>query len=180
MSDSLQFVPALSRPELLAEPVRAVLERWAEAPWSEDVQVAEIDPAFAGGSELCDHYGLDPKFGGNCLVIEARRGGVFKRAACLIPPGTRADLNGVVRRHLQVRQVTMLDRDSAVSDSNMDYGSITVIGLPSDWPVLIDASLSDLPRLVIGSGRLRAKLRLPGEALADMTGATVLTGLVRS
>jgi prolyl-tRNA editing enzyme YbaK/EbsC (Cys-tRNA(Pro) deacylase) len=160
--------------------VRDVLVRWTEASWFADVQVAEIDPAFAGGLELCAHYGLDQDSGGNCLLIEARRGADLTTAACLIPPGTRADLNGVVRRHLKARQVTMLDREHAIADSKMEYGSITVVGLPIDWPVLIDASLSDLPQLVIGSGRLRGKLRLPGKALTAMTGATVLTGLVRS
>ncbi|MEV5409601.1 YbaK/EbsC family protein [Thermopolyspora sp. NPDC052614] len=179
MNESLSFVQALSRPDLLATPVRLALERWSGASWFDRVQVAEIDPAAASGLDLCRRYGLDPASGGNCLIVEARRGKQSRPAACLVPPGTKADLNGLVRRHLNARQVTMLDRERAITDSGMEYGSITVIGLPSEWPVLVDASLSDLPDLIIGSGRLRSKLKLPANALLDMTGAAVLVGLGR-
>jgi prolyl-tRNA editing enzyme YbaK/EbsC (Cys-tRNA(Pro) deacylase) len=179
MSD-LEFVFALSRPELLAPSVEATISRWKSAPWIEQVRVAEIDPTFAGGIDFCTRYGFSLKEAGNSIIIEARRGVKIQRAACLVPPDTRADLNGLARRHLNARQVSLLSHDQAISQTGMEYGSITVIGLPSTWPVLIDSSLTGVEQLVIGSGRLRAKLCLPGCALVEMTRGIKIDALGRS
>ncbi len=53
----------------------------------------------------------------------------------------------------------------------------TPIGLPADWPVLVDAAVLNAPLIVVGSGLRRSKLVLPGAALASLPGAQVLTGL---
>lgn len=37
----------------------------------------------------------------------------------------------------------------------MEYGGITPIGLPADWPLLIDSAVVDLPYVLVGSGRRR-------------------------
>lgn len=50
----------------------------------------------------------------------------------------RADTNGVVRRHLDVRKISFAPMDEAVALTGTQYGSITPIGLPDDWPVLVD------------------------------------------
>lgn len=64
MIEALAFEPALSRPELLAEPVRLCLEQHREAAWFGEVMVAGIDVRFAGGAKLCEHYGLDMRQAG--------------------------------------------------------------------------------------------------------------------
>ncbi|MHB1433073.1 MAG: YbaK/EbsC family protein, partial [Streptosporangiaceae bacterium] len=61
----------------------------------------------------------------------------------------------------------------------MEYGGITPIGLPADWPVLVDAAVAAAPLVVVGSGLRRSKLALAGKTLADLAGATVLDGLGR-
>ena len=48
----------------------------------------------------------------------------------------------------------------------MEYGSITVIGLPPDWTVLVDERLTKKDRVFIGSGKARSKLMVPGAVLA--------------
>ena len=53
---------------------------------------------------------------------------------------TRADVNGVVRRRLDVRKASFAPMDEAVALTGMEYGGITPIGLPKDWPVLVDAA----------------------------------------
>jgi prolyl-tRNA editing enzyme YbaK/EbsC (Cys-tRNA(Pro) deacylase) len=67
--------------------------------------------------------------------------------------------------------------DTAVGESGMEYGGITPIGLPAAWPLLIDAAVADAPYVVIGSGRRRGKLLVPGKALATLPGAVVLDSL---
>jgi prolyl-tRNA editing enzyme YbaK/EbsC (Cys-tRNA(Pro) deacylase) len=61
----------------------------------------------------------------------------------------------------------------------MEYGGITPIGLPADWPVFIDEAVATAPRVIIGSGLRRSKLTLPGAAAARLPGAVILAGLGR-
>jgi prolyl-tRNA editing enzyme YbaK/EbsC (Cys-tRNA(Pro) deacylase) len=69
--------------------------------------------------------------------------------------------------------------DQAVELTGMEYGGITPIGLPADWPVYVDAAVAATERVVIGSGIRRSKLTLPGSALASLPGAVVLPSLGR-
>ena len=69
--------------------------------------------------------------------------------------------------------------DVAVAETGMEYGGITPIGLPADWPIYVDEAVASTPRVVIGSGIRRSKLTLPGAALASLPGAVVLPGLGR-
>jgi prolyl-tRNA editing enzyme YbaK/EbsC (Cys-tRNA(Pro) deacylase) len=69
--------------------------------------------------------------------------------------------------------------DVAVAESGMEYGGITPVGLPTTWPLLVDAVVAAHPRVVVGSGVRRSKLILPGAALAALPGAEVLDGLGR-
>ena len=78
---------------------------------------------------------------------------------------TRADVNGMVRRELDVRKASFAPRDVAVAETGMEYGGITPIGLPAGWPVLVDAAVAATAQVVIGSGVRRSKLVLPGALL---------------
>src|SRR5580693_1676476 len=103
MSFELVFHPALSQPHLLAAPVSAALR---DLPGAEEVQVAEIDPALADTAAFCERYGVSPEESANCVVIAARRGGNTTYAACVVAATTRADVNGLVRRHLDARKAS--------------------------------------------------------------------------
>jgi prolyl-tRNA editing enzyme YbaK/EbsC (Cys-tRNA(Pro) deacylase) len=70
--------------------------------------------------------------------------------------------------------------DAATAASAMESGGITPLGLPSDWPILIDAAVAAADRVVIGSGVRRSKISLPGAALAELPNAVVLTDLGRT
>jgi hypothetical protein len=59
----------------------------------------------------------------------------------------------------------------------MAYGGITPVGLPADWPVLVDPAVAAAGVVVIGSGVRGSKLALPGSTLAALPGAEVLEGL---
>ena len=92
---------------------------------------------------------------------------------------TRADVNGLARRQLDVRKASFAAMDVAVEQTAMEYGGITPIGVPATWPVFVDAAVAATPRVIVGSGVRRSKLLLPGEALARLPGALVLDGLGR-
>ena len=98
-------------------------------------------------------------------------------AACVILATTRADVNGTVRRRLGAKKASFAAMDEAVALSGMEYGGITPLGLPSDWPVLVDSAVLQRDVAVIGSGLRRSKLALPGSALADLPSVEVIDGL---
>ena len=177
MSLPLSFQPALSSPELLAPPVYAALRSW---PAADEVQVAAIDPALADTAAFCERYGVAPEESVNCVVVAGKRGGETSFAACMVTSTTRADVNGLVRRYLRARKASVGSGALVPSLTGLEYGGITPIGLPSGWPVLVDATVVKLGNVVIGSGIRGSKLRLPGRLLAELPGlpgTEVLTGL---
>jgi prolyl-tRNA editing enzyme YbaK/EbsC (Cys-tRNA(Pro) deacylase) len=174
MSLPLSFAPALSSPSLLAPPVYAALREW---PGAAEIRVAAIDPGLSDTAAFCERYGVAPEESANCVVIAGRRGGETSYAACMVAATTRADVNGLVRRHMGVRKASFGPVDEVTALTGMEYGGITPIGLPGQWQVLVDADVAKLAVAVIGSGIRGSKLWLPGRLLAELPGAEVLPGL---
>ena len=172
---NLEIHPVSDRPDLLAPPVKEAVLRWAAA----GVGVAEIDPELADTAAFCARYDQPLDESANCVVVAGKRGGQTRMAACVVLATTRADINGLVRKHLDVRKLSFAAMDDAVAQTGMEYGGITPVGLPESWPILIDAAVIATSKVVIGSGVRRSKLIVPGAALADLPGAEVLTGLGR-
>ena len=172
----LETGPAPDRPELLADPVTKAL---TELDLGDAVQVAEIDPELADTAAFCERYGVAPGESANCVVVTGKRDGQPRYAACVVLATTRADVNGLARRQLDVRKASFAPMDEAVALTGMEYGGITPIGLPPGWPVLIDAVVAAAPMVVVGSGLRRSKLAVTGAALAALPGALVLDGLGR-
>jgi prolyl-tRNA editing enzyme YbaK/EbsC (Cys-tRNA(Pro) deacylase) len=110
----------------------------------------------------------------NCVVVEARRADRVWYAACVVLATTRADINGIVRKHLGARKISFASMDIAVTLSGMEYGGITPVGLPNDWPILVDVNVIDRERVIVGSGIRGSKLLLAPEVLASPPNAEVL------
>jgi len=169
----LQTVPVADRSDLLAEPVAAAVGALSE------VLVVEIDPALADTAALVDAYDVPLEVSANCVVVAGRRGGEQRWAACVVLATTRVDVNGVVRRRLDVRKVSFASMEDAVEATGMEYGGITPVGVPAGWPVLVDPAVVAADRVVVGSGVRRSKLVLPGSMLLQLPGAEVIDGLGR-
>ncbi|MDO8107527.1 YbaK/EbsC family protein [Isoptericola sp. b441] len=164
----LVTTPALDRPDLLAAPtLAAVRDLAARDPLTATrVRVAEIDPDLADTAALTEAYGLDLHASANCVLVVGRRAGEERLAACVVRATTRAEVNTVVRRLLDVRKATFLPTERAVELSGMEYGGITPVGLPAGWRVLADADvLADDAPVIVGSGVRRSKILLPGRDL---------------
>jgi prolyl-tRNA editing enzyme YbaK/EbsC (Cys-tRNA(Pro) deacylase) len=173
---TLESLPALSRPELLAPPVHQALGEWSGAA---EVAVVEIDPAYADTAAMSERYDVAMADGANCVVVMGRREGEERLAACLVRADTRADVNNLVKRTLDVRKASFLSMERAVEESGMEYGGITPVGLPPAWRILVDEACLEIPAAVIGSGVRRSKLLVPGHLLAELPRAEVLAGLGR-
>jgi prolyl-tRNA editing enzyme YbaK/EbsC (Cys-tRNA(Pro) deacylase) len=173
---TLTLRPALEQPDLLADPVRAALTGWEHA---SEVLVAGIDPDFADTAAMSEKYDVPLGAGANCVVVMGRRDGQERTAACVVRADTRADVNGVVKRTLDVRKASFLERGRAVTESTMEYGGITPIGLPGPWRLFVDAAATEIDLAIIGSGIRGSKLFLPGRLLGLLPGAEVIADLAR-
>lgn len=176
VAGSLELTPALERPELLAEPVRRAL---AERDDAGDVFVGAIDPALADTAAFCERYGVGLDVSANCVVVTGRRGDVERTAACMVLATTRADVNGFVRKRLDVRKASFMDMGQAVTMTGMEYGGITPIGLPAGWPVLVAGQVAATPWVIVGSGIRASKLLVSSDFLARTPGAEVHAELAR-
>lgn len=175
-SGTLDAVPVDARRDLLASPVATALDRLDPALRTQ-IGVAAIDAGVADTAAFCETYGVAVEDSANCVVIKGKRAGVIRFAACLVLASVRADVNGIVRRRLDVRSASFAPMAEAVSLTGMQYGAITPIGLPQDWPILVDAAVAASPGVVIGAGIRGAKIFLPGSVLTSLPGAEVVEGL---
>ncbi|NLF03525.1 MAG: hypothetical protein GX593_00675 [Actinomycetales bacterium] len=178
-SRGLDWHPALDHPALLAPSTAAALRTWAEVEpaVAREVLVAEIDPGLADTATLTEAFGLELDVSCNCVLVSGRRAGEERLAGVVVRATTRADVNNVVRRLLDVRKATFLPVERAVEATGMEYGGITPVGLPEGFRVLIDARVRDGGAALVGSGVRRSKLVLPGELLARLPGVEVVEGL---
>ena len=173
---ALTSLPATAHPELLAPPVAAALASW---PGAAEVAVVEIDPGLADTAAMSEAYDVPLTASGNCVVVSGARAGDERVAACVVRADTRADVNTLVRKLLDVRKASFLPMDRAVAETGMEHGGITPVGLPAGWRVLVHDALLEEGVVVLGSGVRRSKLLLPGRLLADLPDAEVVAGLGR-
>jgi prolyl-tRNA editing enzyme YbaK/EbsC (Cys-tRNA(Pro) deacylase) len=171
---SLVSLPAVDHPELLGPPVAKLLAAW---PHAGEVAVVEIDPELADTAAMTDAYDLPLTASANCVVVAGRRAGEERTAACVVRADTRADVNTLVKRALDVRKASFLAMERAVEESGMEYGGITPLGLPDGWRLLVDARVVEIDVAIVGSGVRRSKLLLPGRLLAELPGAEVVEQL---
>jgi prolyl-tRNA editing enzyme YbaK/EbsC (Cys-tRNA(Pro) deacylase) len=178
----LKTEPARTRPDLLAAPTEAALAAWpVDAPVDvERVLVAPIDPTLADTAAFCEAYEVGLDISANCVVVAGKREGVTRYAACVVLATTRADVNGVVRKLLDVRKASFAPMAEAVELTGMEYGGITPIGLPAEWPILVDSRVAATPYVIIGSGVRHSKIALPGPALGALPNAQVVDGLAKA
>ena len=171
---TLSSVPASLRPDLLAAPTRLTLAR---AGLLAEVGVAEIDPSLSDTAATQHQFGLEPDTLANCVVVGGKREGNERLAACVVLADSRADINGVVKRLLDVRKASFLTVDRAVGLTGMEYGGITPIGLPAEWRVLIDRRVIETEIVVIGSGVRRSKILIPGSLLGELPQVEIIDEL---
>jgi prolyl-tRNA editing enzyme YbaK/EbsC (Cys-tRNA(Pro) deacylase) len=175
------FDDARPAPDCLDEltgPVADAVRHWRGGVPAERILYVDTEPEWADTATFVEHYGQELlEQSANCVVVTGKRGGEATLAACVVLSTTRVDVNNVVRRRLGARKASFAPMDTATGETGMEYGGITPLGLPQGWPVLVDAAVVDLPYVLVGSGRRRGKLLVPGKAFAELPGAVVVEGL---
>ncbi|UED82850.1 YbaK/EbsC family protein [Streptomyces profundus] len=178
IGDFAEATPLPEVEEPLCPAVAAAVATWTGRVPVDRLLWVDSDPERADTAVFVETYGADlATASANCVVIAGKRAGETSLAAAVVLATSRIDVNGVVRKQLGVRKASFAPRETAVEATGMEYGGITPIGLPADWPLLLDPAVLELPHVLIGSGSRRGKLIVPGEALSQLPGAVVVPGL---
>ncbi len=131
----LEFGKIEERKDLLPKTVYDYIKNHG---YEDRIKVAQIDPAFADGESLSREYGVPYEKELNCLVVEGIRGEESKFAALVVPYGKRANMNAKVRNPLDAKKVSFADLNRVCEECETEYGSITPIGLPEHYMILVD------------------------------------------
>ena len=166
----LNFLNIADGLDLVAEPVKKAFDSYG----SSGACVAEIDPNLADTAAFCEHYEIGMEMAANCVIVEAKRADKIWYAACLVLATNKVDVNGVVRRYLDARKVSFAPLETAVKISAMEYGGITPIGLPKDWPILVDKVVINSQHVIVGSGMRKSKLLVQSEFLKALPNVGVM------
>lgn len=170
MKEHLDFQPIASNQDLVSKMVY-------EAAKDSSTLVGEIDPQYMNGAALSEHYDVGLEDGANCIVVKGKRGEERMMAAILVPVGYRADLNGLVCEKLSAKKVSMAPLEDVIQETGMEYGSITPVGLPQSWKILIDSRLMDKEKIIVGGGKQISKLLVTTDFLKSLPNVEVVEGL---
>lgn len=173
---SLTFIPISQAVELVAQPVRNYAMK---NNLNAEIFVSSIDPTLADTTAFCEHYGIGLDLSANCIILEAKRADKIWYTACIILATTRADVNGIVKKELDAAKISFAAMDKATTLTQMEYGGITPIGLPQDWPILIDEKVMLQKQVIVGSGIRGSKILVATETLKNLVNAKVMN-LVKS
>ena len=144
-----------------------------------DHEIVPCDPALADTAEFCEAYGYSPDDSANTIVVVGK-GTVPKHVACVVLASTRLDVNGVVRKRLEVRKASFASADETIELTGMTIGGVTAFALPDGMPIWIDSAVMARERIILGGGSRSIKVLTPPSTLARLDGATVVEGLARA
>lgn len=173
---NLTFTPFEEAPELVTANMADFIRQQGLAA---KVAVAEIDPAFADGALLSEHYQIPIEMEVNCLVVEGRRGERVTYAAVLVPYGMRANTASPIMRALDASKVTFANLDFVLDATQMEFGAINPLGLPADWLVLMEPRLLEQEELVLGGGYAHSKILMKSQDLAALEQVALVENLAK-
>ena len=165
---TLDWKPLSEHLDWAAPPVAAV------AGLVPDARVAQIDRNLADTEEFCQAYDVAVSAAANCVVVSGRRGDDSVMAGVIVLATHKADVNRTVRKELGMRKLSFANHQTTEELTGMSSGGITPVGLPGDWPILIDEAVVAAGPVVIGGGVRDSKILLDGADLAKLPNARVL------
>jgi prolyl-tRNA editing enzyme YbaK/EbsC (Cys-tRNA(Pro) deacylase) len=143
-----------------------------------DHDIIPCDPALADTAAFCEAYGYSPDDSANTIIVVGK-GEIPRPVACVVLATTRLDVNGIVRKRLEVRKASFASAEETMQLTGMEIGGVTVFGLPEGLPIWIDGAVMARPRIILGGGSRSIKVLTPPSTLAMLDGATVIDELAR-
>lgn len=140
--------------------------------------IVPCDPALADTAAFCEAYGYSADDSANTIIVVGK-GDTPRPVACVVLASTRLDVNGVVRKRLEVRKASFASADETMQLTGMEIGGVTAFALPEGLPIWIDAAVMARERIILGGGSRAIKVLTPPSTLAMLDNATVIDDLAR-
>ena len=175
----LDFKPIIDNPNMVPKCIYDFVNGYDNLDVKKQFLFSQINPDFADGNRLCEEYSIDKSLGFNCLIVECKRNEVVKYCALVVPIGYKYNMGSVVRKYTNSRVVSVAPLDYVLDKTQMEYGSITPIGLPSDWMILVDPLIKEQKQIIIGGGFVNAKISLPVELFLKLPNVEIVEGIAK-
>jgi prolyl-tRNA editing enzyme YbaK/EbsC (Cys-tRNA(Pro) deacylase) len=145
---------------------------------SANFETMDCDPDLADTALFCEHYDIPLDRSANAIMLASKRPqGV--NAVCLVLATHRLDVNGAVRREMDVKKVSFASPEATAEATGMVMGGVTPFGLPTgtDIAVLVDAAVLDRPWVIVGGGSRDMKIKVDPEVFARMPNVRIVEDL---
>lgn len=119
-------------------------------------RVLNCDRQYANTVDFCAHYNYPHEQCANSIILSDKYGQQF--AAFLVLATTKLDVNKTARSLMGGSHVSFARMDDATRLSGMEFGGISVVGLPETVPIFIDAAVFNQPLIILGGGNRLSKL----------------------
>jgi len=129
-----------------------------------DIPLSEDSKPIRDLEALLSAKGLDPTSVVRSVVFKADSG---KYTLLAVAGGGRADW-GMLRKHLDERKLRMAEYDEVPEATGYVVGAVPPIALPEIVRVLVDKSVRNYEKVIIGSGVLGYALALNTQALLTL------------
>jgi prolyl-tRNA editing enzyme YbaK/EbsC (Cys-tRNA(Pro) deacylase) len=142
-------------------------------------EIVPCDPALADTAAFCEAYGYSPDDSANTIIVVGK-GETPRPVACVVLASTRLDVNGLVRRRLEVRKASFASAEETMQLTGMEIGGVTAFALPAGLPVWVDAAVMGRERIILGGGSRSIKVLTPPSTLTMLDNVTVIDDLARA
>jgi prolyl-tRNA editing enzyme YbaK/EbsC (Cys-tRNA(Pro) deacylase) len=141
-------------------------------------EILDCDPELADTAAFCEAYGIPLDRSANTIVVSSRRP-EGRHVACVVLATDRLDVNGEVRRRLNVKKASFARAEETADITGMMIGGVTPFGLPEELPIWVDARVMAPEWVILGAGSRSAKVRIAPELLSALGNVTVVEGLAK-
>lgn len=135
-------------------------------------KVLACEPQWADTAEFCAAYDVPVAITCNTIVVIVKSN-PKRYVACLVRADSKLDVNHKVASEVGFKRLSFASSEETAELSGMMMGGVTLIGLPGDMPILIDARVMEHPEVIVGGGNRSSKIRLDPNELLKLPNARV-------
>lgn len=135
-------------------------------------EIIPCEPQWADTAEFCAHYGVPAEITCNTIVV-VMKSNPKRYVACLVRSDTKLDVNHKVAAEVEFKRLSFASQEETAELSGMMMGGVTLIGLPPDMPILVDARVMEHREVIVGGGNRSSKIRLDPKELLKLPNARV-------
>ncbi len=137
------------------------------------------NPELADTTVFCEEYGFEPHQAANTILVAGKADPkIF--AACVVLATTKLDVNKKVCKELGVKRASFANAEQTTELSGMMIGGVTIFGLPTEMPILVDSRVLESSQVVMGGGNRSSKVLLNPKELEKLSNLRIVEGLALS